>query len=184
MNTNNYYKYLKSPEWKVKTLQINAIYNHKCALCQSKDKLNVHHITYRHLYYEPLADLILLCKPCHTLLHNLVDLYLENMDMLNVTTNNWYTNRFRHKVAELMCNSLIDSNFSKRICIYEYKSVKEYWEMISGLVIIALNEHMVKHHIDIKLTSLPEVTAELFNMLTDYHQMSLLHSTDLNNNID
>lgn len=97
-----YYDYLKSPEWKVKTIQINSIYNNKCAFCQSTNNLNVHHITYKHLYYEPLGDLILLCKPCHTLLHKLVDLYIENLDKVNSTTNNWYTNKFRHKVAELM----------------------------------------------------------------------------------
>lgn len=88
------------------------------------------------------------------------------MDMVDGKTNTWYTNRCRHKVAELMYYSMIESDLH----IWEYSVVKEYWSMVSSLVIVALNEHFVKHYIDVKLTSLPEVTADLFNMLTKYHR--------------
>ena len=158
-----YYDYLKSPEWKVKTIQIHSIYNNKCAFCQSTNNLNVHHITYRHLYYEPLGDLILLCKPCHTLIYNLFQLYIDNMNMVDGNTNSWYTNRFRHKVVDL----IIESVTNREIDLNTPESIKEYWNMLSALVVVALNGHMIKHHINIKITNLPSVIAELTKRLSD-----------------
>jgi len=39
----------------------------KCQRCGVTHKLQVHHLTYEHLYNERLGDLQVLCKSCHPL---------------------------------------------------------------------------------------------------------------------
>lgn len=41
----------------------------KCEVCQSKEDLHVHHLTYENLYNEKDEDLILVCKSCHFSIH-------------------------------------------------------------------------------------------------------------------
>lgn len=38
-------------------------------LCLSRDRLEVHHLTYARLGNERLADLITVCKKCHSAIH-------------------------------------------------------------------------------------------------------------------
>lgn len=84
--------------------------------------------------------------------------------MVDGNTNSWYTNRFRHKVVDLV----IESVTNREIDLNTPESIKEYWNMLSALVVVALNEHMLKHHINIKITSLPSVIAELTKRLSDF----------------
>jgi phage terminase large subunit GpA-like protein len=60
-----YERYLRSKEWKRKTWAIWKRAKRCCEHCGGKDNLQVHHLTYEHLYDEPLDDLVLLCKVCH-----------------------------------------------------------------------------------------------------------------------
>ena len=46
--------------------------SYACVICGATDDLNVHHITYKHLGYEPLKDLRTLCSDCHTDIHEQV----------------------------------------------------------------------------------------------------------------
>jgi hypothetical protein len=70
-NELGYNVYLKTPLWKAvaeyKKYKIN-----KCQLCNCKDKLNVHHSTYKNIGFEifNLNDLIVLCQNCHYKYHN------------------------------------------------------------------------------------------------------------------
>ncbi|KAA8475690.1 HNH endonuclease [Arcticibacter tournemirensis] len=65
-----YYTYLNSPEWKEKrTLVLNRDH-HLCQRCRIEPALDVHHLTYKNLYNEPLEDLQALCRNCHAAVHS------------------------------------------------------------------------------------------------------------------
>ena len=62
----DYAQYLASPEWQEKRAKRLALDKYKCALCPSKNNLNVHHLTYANLGNEDVDnDLITLCRRCH-----------------------------------------------------------------------------------------------------------------------
>lgn len=75
VNELTYNDFLKTTYWKgIKEYKLNKA-NHKCALCNSKKNLNVHHKTYErhgleHLYEVADEDLIVLCKDCHAKFHD------------------------------------------------------------------------------------------------------------------
>ena len=69
-NYHLYQAYLKTPEWKAIRLLVINERKGKCERCGSTEKLEVHHKTYKNLFNEPLEDLELLCKVCHTKHHN------------------------------------------------------------------------------------------------------------------
>lgn len=62
--------YLQSPEWKHLKQQRLIVANHACEHCGCKDNLHLHHITYKRLGNEYLADLRIVCAPCHTAIHD------------------------------------------------------------------------------------------------------------------
>ena len=75
--TNRYIEYLKSDEWKKKSALIRRIDNYTCQICRFDARrdiggrsdhghLEVHHLTYKRLYYEWTIDLVTLCKGCHS----------------------------------------------------------------------------------------------------------------------
>jgi len=61
----SYEDYLRSPEWRAKCDLVFERDGYRCATCGSEHDLEVHHKTYKHLFNEPLEDLITLCKECH-----------------------------------------------------------------------------------------------------------------------
>ncbi len=62
--------YLNSWHWKLKrwqkkfwtAVEFGAV---RCERCGNVHNLQIHHITYKHLYREPLSDLQVLCGTCH-----------------------------------------------------------------------------------------------------------------------
>ncbi len=70
----NYKNYLKSDDWKQKKLKKfskSGGAKSKCAICGSRERLEVHHLVYKNLYDVELKDLRILCKRCHSLTHKL-----------------------------------------------------------------------------------------------------------------
>jgi len=65
----NYFKYLKTEDWKIRKKELLNEANHICSECGGKAIL-LHHISYDNLGYEILnLDVIALCKSCHDLMH-------------------------------------------------------------------------------------------------------------------
>ena len=62
--TRSYKTYLTSTEWQEKRKVVLERDKH-CQCCDSTDDLIAHHLTYEHIFDEPLEDLIALCKKCH-----------------------------------------------------------------------------------------------------------------------
>jgi hypothetical protein len=64
-----YRSYLRSPEWRGRRAAALDVSDHRCGVCSSTDRLDVHHRTYDRIGNEDAADLIVLCRSCHTLFH-------------------------------------------------------------------------------------------------------------------
>jgi hypothetical protein len=60
-----YSEYLRSDSWKNRRLLVLERDNYMCQACLSNIADEVHHLTYKHVFNEPLFDLISVCKPCH-----------------------------------------------------------------------------------------------------------------------
>ena len=65
-----YTEYLQTKHWKDIRKKALIRANHKCRMCGSKEKLQVHHNTYNNLGNERNEDLTVLCKECHEFLHD------------------------------------------------------------------------------------------------------------------
>lgn len=71
MNKAQYREYLQSTEWKVlRSKKLKKC--KKCAICDSTQNLHVHHLRYKKIYDVNLSDLVVLCKDCHFLIHDLM----------------------------------------------------------------------------------------------------------------
>ena len=68
-----YTRYLKSPEWEAKRMEVLTRDDGLCQTC-GKMATQVHHITYKRATAEPLGDLVSLCSGCHALEHQLYQL--------------------------------------------------------------------------------------------------------------
>lgn len=69
MKNKDYNNYLKTKHWKQKRQKVLKSAKYKCQLCSSKEKLNVHHNTYKNIGNEKKEDLIVLCEKCHKKFH-------------------------------------------------------------------------------------------------------------------
>ena len=67
-----YKKYLRSPIWLIRRNQIVAE-RKSCEVCGDTEKLEVHHLSYEHLFDEPDEELLLTCDLCHETIHWLGD---------------------------------------------------------------------------------------------------------------
>jgi hypothetical protein len=65
MASEQYHKYLASREWGLKKRAIKERSGGICERCHNAPMENVHHLTYKRLYNEPLEDLQGLCRACH-----------------------------------------------------------------------------------------------------------------------
>ena len=69
MDRPEYDKYLLSLEWQRRRKGAIERVGGRCQLCNSADKLQVHHRTYERLGAERDEDLTVLCESCHKLFH-------------------------------------------------------------------------------------------------------------------
>lgn len=69
----DYRAYLRSPEWGVVRRIALHQADHRCSLCNRNGRLDVHHRTYDHIGRETLADVIVLCRGCHSRYHGVGD---------------------------------------------------------------------------------------------------------------
>jgi len=69
LRTMPYEEYLQTPEWIEKREQTLERDGHRCRVCNSREKLHVHHRTYARRGNEDLNDLTTLCETCHEEFH-------------------------------------------------------------------------------------------------------------------
>jgi hypothetical protein len=67
----DYYKYIASPEWKVKAEAAKKAAGYRCQVCNHPKSegaiLDAHHRTYKRLGHERPEDITVLCRDCHEL---------------------------------------------------------------------------------------------------------------------
>jgi len=65
-----YDEYMKSNHWSIMKVKYHASDRPKrCGICDTKDRLDLHHQTYDRIGNELLSDLIYLCHECHIKAH-------------------------------------------------------------------------------------------------------------------
>lgn len=64
-----YRLYLLTRHWRIARAKAIALADGKCSTCGDKYRLNVHHLTYAHLWHEYANDVSVLCETCHNMLH-------------------------------------------------------------------------------------------------------------------
>jgi len=60
-----YDEYLRGPVWGSKKARVLRRDGYMCQACQDRSATQVHHLTYAHVFDEPLFDLISVCEICH-----------------------------------------------------------------------------------------------------------------------
>lgn len=63
--------YLESAEFAEFREKVFERDGHTCITCGSQNNLQVHHLTYLHVYHENLDELVCVCRKCHEIFHNL-----------------------------------------------------------------------------------------------------------------
>ena len=80
----DYLDYLKSEEWRGKRTVALERAGSRCQVCNSPDRLDVHHRTYERFKDELPEDLTVLCRSCHSLYHSdLRDKMLHLLEILS-----------------------------------------------------------------------------------------------------
>ena len=65
-----YKEYLQSPHWKRRREDKLRAAGRRCQVCnRDSGTLDIHHKTYQRLGQELDGDLIVLCRACHSVLH-------------------------------------------------------------------------------------------------------------------
>lgn len=65
-----YENYLKTPLWKYNRKITMFNKEKECIMCSSKEKIEVHHLTYKNIGFEKDNELCYLCNDCHNKVHN------------------------------------------------------------------------------------------------------------------
>jgi hypothetical protein len=66
-----YRDYLQSPRWAVLRRRVIERAGGVCEGCRSRAAVNVHHLTYSHIFHEFLWELVAVCRECHERYHQL-----------------------------------------------------------------------------------------------------------------
>lgn len=70
MSDGRYLAYLASPHWRsVRARALSTKRKRRCVSCGSTERLDVHHLTYERRGRELDADLAVLCRDCHDIVH-------------------------------------------------------------------------------------------------------------------
>lgn len=68
-----YSAYLNTPEWRERSRLVIQRAGGICEACRKAPATQAHHLTYEHVFAEPLFELVATCKPCHDRIHALDD---------------------------------------------------------------------------------------------------------------
>jgi hypothetical protein len=75
MSLKDWYRniYLESEGWRETRKNILDEFNNRCVVCDTNQKMNVHHFTYNNLGNETHQDALPLCRECHERYHKIFD---------------------------------------------------------------------------------------------------------------
>lgn len=121
------FKYLKSEHWGNLRIAKLASVDAKCKHCGARDLSNdVHHLRYRKLYDVELDDLVVLCRICHDLAHEALDLCRTK---IKEHDNSWeYT---KNVMAIIENGRAFGVDFSFLSGDAPTKGVNNFWKQVS-----------------------------------------------------
>lgn len=64
-----YENYIHSSKWRRRRARALMLGGYRCAKCGTRNKLQVHHLSYAHLGNELDSELMVLCRGCHQKVH-------------------------------------------------------------------------------------------------------------------
>ena len=88
MGRAKYYEYLASRAWALKRESVFARASGLCERCKSAKPDQVHHLSYEHVFDEPLSELQAVCEACHKFLSGKTD-----QDPADTNTWGWTKDR-------------------------------------------------------------------------------------------
>lgn len=70
----NYQEYLRSEHWQEtrRRFKASALGKRGCYVCGTRERLDVHHKSYKRIGNERLSDLVHLCRECHHMTHHIL----------------------------------------------------------------------------------------------------------------
>jgi 5-methylcytosine-specific restriction endonuclease McrA len=83
-----YTNYLQSPAWQERRAAVLRRAKNICEGCGQKQAVHVHHTTYRHVFNEPLFELVALCFDCHSNITSM-DRSYETSRSIGPPSENW-----------------------------------------------------------------------------------------------
>lgn len=105
-----YLSYIKSKNWKLKKKKfLKSGFKINCWACDSNKKIEFHHRFYGRLGWEPMTDIVTLCKECHqevTNIYNKLNYYSQN-SLWNIT-NNYIKEKRKINGLEMLSEKLFD----------------------------------------------------------------------------
>jgi len=63
-------EYLQSERWQILRRRALLYADHKCEICGNTANLEAHHVTYKRLGKEDIADVRIVCRHCHQHIHD------------------------------------------------------------------------------------------------------------------
>jgi uncharacterized protein YlaI len=114
-----YDQYLKTPEWRAKREEALERDGYRCRLCDSDERLHVHHRTYARRGNEDIEDLTTLCEECHERFH----------EKTVQTEQKYQRKEFIERVRKLTKESNI--NATNRLLLYGWRiiAIEQYTAM-------------------------------------------------------
>ena len=132
----DYNEYINSDEWKQKREEIFKLKGRRCNICGTTFGLiDCHHLNYDHFKHEEeneYADVIPLCRDCHTALH---DFMKENEDVIKQLKSDLerlkdsFRAKYRYAIADTIYNRTKDLFYGVQ---YNKSVVQPYLNTIYG----------------------------------------------------
>jgi hypothetical protein len=76
----NYFAYIRSPQWAAVVRRYFNKHPRRCAGCPSEIRIQLHHRTYIRLEAERDSDLVPLCDTCHSMVHGIHQMTRADLD--------------------------------------------------------------------------------------------------------
>lgn len=111
-----YAEYLKSKTWKNKKKKYKGSgFPTSCWACSSNEKIEFHHRTYGRLGWEPMTDIIALCRKCHQEVTDMYNQFIKKSnDLLWSTTNKFVIDKRKMLSLNPLPDQLFNNNLIKK----------------------------------------------------------------------
>lgn len=123
-----YQVYLESEEFGKIRQRVFRRDGNCCKICGSIDNLQIHHLTYRHVYQERDYELICLCRKCHEIYHSIDNYkkYADNKNSEEDEANNKESERLMKEREESWKQKRAEEAAEAQERMRQAKEIEEY----------------------------------------------------------